>query len=97
MSNTAKHGTVSTSTLSSMGYNTTVVILNDALGAIAEDPGFGARLADAIRLAARGQQVSVAACSERCIYSGAATVIESHHADHDVLVRVGGNRGEVVS
>ena len=26
----------------------------------------------------------------------AATVIETHHADYEVLVRVGGNRGEVV-
>lgn len=27
-----------------MGYNTTVMILNDALGSIAEDPNFGKNL-----------------------------------------------------
>lgn len=49
-----------------MGYNTTVVVLNDALDAIRDDPEFGKKLYHAIL------------------------------ASYDVLVKVGGNRGEVV-
>ena len=75
-----------------MGFNTTVVVMNDALGDIASDPEFGARLARAIQLVSRDKPVVVSAGR----YANAATVIETHHADYEVLVRVGGNRGEVV-
>jgi precorrin-3B methylase len=79
-----------------MGYNTTVVILNDSLGEIATDPGFGKRLADAIAGVRRGQPAAVAAHGSHGIHCNAALVVETHHADYDVTVRVGGNRGEVV-
>jgi len=80
-----------------MGYNTTIIVMNDALGWIAEDAGFGKRLADAVSQAYGGRQIDVPAYSAKGgIHCNAATVIESHHADYDVLVRVGGNRGEVV-
>lgn len=80
-----------------MGYNSTVVILNDALHVIETDPEFGKRLADAVKRAVMGKPVGVAAHSASGgIYCNAATVIETHHADYDVLVRVGGNRGEVI-
>lgn len=80
-----------------MGWNTTVVVLNDALSFIENDPEFGKRLAGAIQKAVRGKPVDVAAHSANGgIHCNAATVIETHHADYDVLVRVGGNRGEVV-
>lgn len=77
-----------------MGYNTTVVIVNDALEAIAEDPNFGKELKTAILKAVSKSQCPVHV-SAGC-YSIAASVIETHHADFDVLVRVGDNRGVVV-
>lgn len=78
-----------------MGYNTTVVVMNDALGEIAEDREFGARLARAIREVQRGKPVDVPAHGKHGVHCNAATVIETHHADYDVLVRVGGNVGRV--
>jgi hypothetical protein len=81
-----------------MGYNTTVVVMNDALGMIEQDAGFGKRLADAISMAHGGKMIDVPAYSAngRGVHCNAATVIETHHADYDVLVRVGHNCGEVV-
>lgn len=73
-----------------MGFNTTVVILNDGLDAIANDKDFGKKLADAIGLVGRGKQT---------LYSEAGNVgevVETHHASYEVLVRVGGNCGNVV-
>lgn len=79
-----------------MGYNTTVVVMNDALHAIAEDQEFGKRLAHAIMEAFGGKRVDVPAYGKSVIHCNAATVIETHHADHMVTVRVGMNSGEVV-
>lgn len=80
-----------------MGYNTTVVVMNDALSYIKDDPEFGARLADAISRAVMGKPVDVPAYSRSGgIHCNAATVIETHHANYDVMVKVGRNRGEVV-
>ena len=79
-----------------MGYNTTVVIMNDALGDIKEDKDFGKRLYDAVLMVQRGMPVDVAAHGKHGIHINAATVIETHHADMDVLVSVGGNAGKVV-
>lgn len=81
-----------------MGYNTTVVVINDALDYIAEDPLFGKRLAEAIKAAGHGGAVDVAAHNTRGgIHCNAAIVIETHHANLDVRVRVGGNYGKVVA
>ena len=80
-----------------MGYNTTVVVLNDALSFIADDAEFGARLANAIRRIQNGQTVDVPAHGKRGIHCNAATVIESHHADHTVYVQVGQNCGRCVT
>lgn len=76
-----------------MGFNTTVLVLNDAVHQIENDPEFGKNLASAIR--------EVHGTADR-IYVGAgghvnaATVIETHHADSMVLVGLGGNRGIVL-
>lgn len=78
-----------------MGFNTTVVVLNDALSYIRDDPEFGRRLYDAVTRAHSGPQ-DVAAHSKRGIHCNAAIVIETHHADYDVIVRVGRNTGEVL-
>lgn len=71
-----------------MGYNTTVVVLNDAIDDIANDPEFGRRLATRIRAAIQ----SPADVSARN-YANAAAVVETHHADGLVPVLVGGNMG----
>ena len=79
-----------------MGFNTTVMVLNDALGEIAEDAEFGKRLASAIMNARVGKSVSVPAYGMHGIHCNAALVVETHHASHDVLVSVGGNSARVV-
>jgi hypothetical protein len=81
-----------------MGYNTSVLILNDALGTIADDPLFGKRLVDAIHAVQHGETVEVPAVSTdgRCSCS-AATVIETHHADGTSVVAFGGNYGQVIT
>lgn len=72
-----------------MGYNTTIVIMNDALREIREDQNFGQKVADAVSLVSRGEPVDVSAGN----HGNAATVIETHHADTMKLIAVGGNFG----
>jgi len=74
-----------------MGFNTTVVVLNDALVDIERDPEFGRKLSQAVMSVRRGEPVDVPAMG----HVNAATVIETHHADGTVLVSVGGNYGHV--
>ena len=77
-----------------MGYNTTIVVMNDALDAIAEDKNFGAKLRSAV-LEASGfgkKHVVVSAMG----HANAATVIETHHADEHVISVVGANCGQVL-
>lgn len=76
-----------------MGYNTTVVVLNDALDQIEKDPNFGKNLVRAIQqINSRREGIDVPAGN----HCNAARVIETHHADYDVLVKTGGNTGVVV-
>ena len=84
-----------------MGYNTTVIVLNDAVDQIAKDPQFGKKLADAISSIRTDQYLTEQAGKK---YYGtdvsagnhcnAATVIETHHADITKVILVGGNMGE---
>ena len=80
-----------------MGFNTTVVIFNDALGFIEEDEAFGNRLARGVRAVcgARGPQ-RIGAGRGPYGSADAALVVETHHADEIVSVAVGGNSGEVI-
>jgi len=72
-----------------MGCNTTILVLNDALDQIENDPDFGKNLVRAIlTLDREGGNVSAGN------HVNAATVIETHHADGNMVVVVGGNRGE---
>lgn len=84
-----------------MGYNTTVVVMNDALDAIAKDPEFGEKLKSTILGISlginpdtgqyyRSQDVSAGH------HVNAATVIESHHASYQSVVVVGGNYGSIL-
>lgn len=76
-----------------MGYNTTIVVMNDALDQIAKDPNFGKNLVAAIEMAKQfpDKRQDVAAGN----HVNAAHVVETHHADTTVLVSVGGNLGLV--
>lgn len=87
-----------------MGFNTSVIVLNDHLHEIRKDADFGKKLADAIgalslppELRSRrgggawGVDVSSGGCSS------AATAIETHHADYDSIVAFGGNSGRIIS
>lgn len=76
-----------------MGFNTTIVILNDALESIANDPQFGKKLRDAIL---RGTSPSRCPVRITAGMSDAGSVIETHHADENVVVSVGGNTGIVI-
>lgn len=71
-----------------MGFNTTVIVMNDAVDQIANDPDFGKKLAQAImHLSVDRKPGDVSAGN----HVNAATVIENHHADNTTLVAVGGN------
>lgn len=72
-----------------MGFNTTVVVLNDALHQIRDDKEFGVKLYDAVTVVGRGGK-DVSAGN----HGNAARVIETHHADGLHAVIVGGNTGD---
>jgi hypothetical protein len=80
-----------------MGYNCTVVVLHDALDQIENDPEFGRKLSKAITSSQFGPDNDhLARWVSAGNHGNAAYVVESHHADYQVLVRVGGNIGYVV-
>lgn len=76
-----------------MGYNTAILVLNDALDEIAGDSELGKKLVAAI------QTQSIQRCAAN-VQAGnhvnAATVIETHHADRTALIAVGGNNATVL-
>jgi hypothetical protein len=76
-----------------MGFNTTVVVMNDALSEISQDKEFGLKLQAAVAHAyCYGCPVPISSGG----MATAALVVESHHADEMKLVMVGGNKGVVV-
>lgn len=79
-----------------MGWNSTVVVMNDALDAIRDDPEFGKKLYHAIceksMFPERSKLIDVPALN----HVNAATVIEQHHADYTAIIAVGGNYGSVL-
>lgn len=81
-----------------MGFNSTVLILNDALHEIANDPQFGKKLADAIQMLSLSEKhrgkygVGIGAG----YHANAATAIETHHASGNAIIAVGGNCATVL-
>ena len=76
-----------------MGNQTTLVILNDALHDIRNDPEFGNRLYNATLGQNGGRFNTIPAGT----YANAAEIIETHHAGSDVLILAGGNTANVVA
>lgn len=73
-----------------MGYNTAVLVLNDALGCIEDDPDFGMNLARAIRyFNMKREPIDISSKN----HVNAATVISCEHADADQVVVFGKNMG----
>lgn len=82
-----------------MGYNATVVVMVDALQDIAKDSKFGERLSEAVSDVLNWRErkdVPAIPDGARGVFCNAATVIEAHHADQNVLVKIGGNFGQVI-
>lgn len=76
-----------------MGFNTTILVRNDALKDIARDRDFGSKLASAIaETSTTNKAVEISSGG----HSNAATVIETHHADYTAIVAIGGNTGSVL-
>jgi hypothetical protein len=77
-----------------MGFNSTLLILNDALDLIEKDPEFGKKVAQAIQeFGCYGKERKDIGVSG---HGNAASVIDCHHADTSTLILVGGNYGTVV-
>lgn len=78
-----------------MGFNSTIVVMNDALDQIRDDPEFGKKLYYAILESGSGLKPN-----RQFVRAGnhmnAAMVIETHHADTAMIVAVGANGGRVV-
>lgn len=66
-----------------MGYNTALMILNDQLENIKDDPNFGRRIFDAI--------IEKTAEPNSKNFDSRYDLLQSQHADEDQLVVVGGN------
>lgn len=79
-----------------MGFNTTIVILNDGLQEISEDPQFGENLANAIaECGATGKTVTLYAYGKHC-YGNVGEVIASRHSSETNYFKVWQNCGELL-
>jgi hypothetical protein len=72
-----------------MGFNTTLVLMNDALSSIENDTELGKKIASAVLELSIRRPVDIAAGG----HVNAITALETHHADGLVPVLIGGNHG----
>jgi nickel-dependent lactate racemase len=83
-----------------MGFMATVTVLLDGLHRIEEDPEFGKKLSEAVMRVYHNQHRNGYSHIMGDISSGGhcnvANVVEVHHADQTVYVRVGQNCGIVM-
>lgn len=76
-----------------MGYNSTIVVLNDALHSIQNDKEFGNKVSSAIlKLSVKEGPIDIS-CGG---FVSAASVIETHHNSAFVPILVGSNCGYVI-
>lgn len=86
-----------------MGFNTVVVVLNDAVHMIAEDTSWGASLARAVsafhssRRRAEYNPIPARGNSGRSVYCNSAEVISQAHADSYQVVVAHGNTGWAIT
>ncbi len=73
-----------------MGFNTTVIVYNDALGAIENDPEFGAKISRAASSAMYGGPVDIPSGN----HCNAAVVVDCHHADEVRVYAIGANHAK---
>ena len=73
-----------------MGFNTAVVVLNDALDSIRSDAEIGERIDRAIMLVRR-EGGDVSAHGKNAVHVNAIRVLPPQHADYVQIVAVGGN------
>lgn len=72
-----------------MGFNSTIIILNDCLHAIRDDKEFGQKIWDAVNKSYADQDcVTLYSKNGNC-----GEVVHVHHADDVKLLVVGGNTG----
>lgn len=77
-----------------MGYNTSVLVLNDALHRIEDDVEFGKKISRAAQeVMIRSEPIEIRSGN----HMNAATVIETHHADMTAVLAVGQNYGQVLT
>lgn len=83
-----------------MGWNTFLIVLNDALGGIEKDEHFGAKVSRAARASFGPEREDRSDRYNRNIGSGghgnAATAFHSAHADTVALALLGGNMAKVL-
>ena len=75
-----------------MGWNTSAIILNDALEMIEKDPDAGKKIAGAVR------ELHIRHPVDICMgnHVNAMTVLETHHADTIAPILLGANTGHVI-
>lgn len=70
-----------------MGFNTALMILNDAADGLKDNPDVGTSIYNALLESQRGKPVDFSIKS----YANGGVVLPSHHADVVQLIAVGGN------
>lgn len=76
-----------------MGFNTTAIILNDALDDIRNDRQIGEKIYEGVLTVDRRNGSDVPAR----IFGNAIRIVETHHADEVALIAVGGNTAQIIS
>lgn len=79
-----------------MGFNTSILLLNDNLSELERDPEAGIKIARAVLSACLRDNIDVPMKGGNCL-STPITVVESHHADGNSVVMFGGNRAQILS
>lgn len=74
-----------------MGYNTAVLILNDAMGNLKTDPDVGRKLYDAMGESSRPEYREKGVDFSIGNHGNGGMVLPSYHADTTQIIAVGGN------
>lgn len=81
-----------------MGFNTTLVIYNDSLHHIARDVEIGRKIERAcLSVGMNGEKPVDINYRDDMSCGSAGIAVETHHADGQTLVAVGGNTAQVIS